>query len=209
MVRPPQGNENRQPVILRSFVESVNIYEVTDLELEKLMEGSPATVQLNFAIGLLSCSLTLIVTLFTVDIASDRTFAVFLCGAIVGVILSIYFFVVSWKKRGSISKVIQGIKERTLSDEDTSDLDIYEIAPFLRKIRDLEAGHKFLSIKWLRETIFAENPEAQEALQICIEKQYLTTYKIDNPRHKSRQVSCCKINQNKREIRKILELEKA
>jgi len=50
----PQNTEDSKPLrVRRGRVESVDLYEIKDSELEIFQRGSPADLQLNFAIFLL------------------------------------------------------------------------------------------------------------------------------------------------------------
>ena len=54
-------------LIRRGRVDSLNIYEVKEHELELLEKGSAGTLQFNFAIFLFSIALTCIIALATAD----------------------------------------------------------------------------------------------------------------------------------------------
>ncbi|MCH7699813.1 MAG: hypothetical protein IH865_12810 [Chloroflexi bacterium] len=71
----------------------------------------------------------------------------------------------------------------------------YDWNPFLRRIRSLQTTHQFLAVKWLRETKFADEPEAQNALQVAIDRSMLVTYFRDNPKKPQFPTLCCKLNQ--------------
>ncbi len=83
----------------------------------------------------------------------------------------------------------------------------YNWIPFIRKIRDMEANpnRKFLSVRWLRETIFSRDPEAQEALQIAIDRLMLSTYYQDNTKNPKFPTLCCKLNQDHPVVNQILQ----
>jgi len=81
----------------------------------------------------------------------------------------------------------------------------YNWTPFVRRVRDLEEQHQFLSVKWLREKKFASDPEAQEALQVAIDRSMLSTYYIDNPKNPNFPTLCCKLNREHPVVRKILD----
>jgi hypothetical protein len=72
----------------------------------------------------------------------------------------------------------------------------YNWTPFIRRIRDLQASHRFLAVKWLRETKFSDDPEAQEALQVAIDRSMLATYYRDNPKKPQFPTLCCKLDQD-------------
>jgi hypothetical protein len=81
----------------------------------------------------------------------------------------------------------------------------YNWTPFIRRIRDLENTHPFLSVKWLRENRFAREPQTQEALQVAIDRRMLETYHLDNPNNPSFPTLCCKLNPEHSIASRILE----
>lgn len=72
----------------------------------------------------------------------------------------------------------------------------YDWGPFIRRIADLERKNRFLSVKWLHQTIFADDPGNRTALQVAIdENKVLITYKLENPKKPGSQPTlCCKLN---------------
>ena len=110
------------PVKIRrgSFGE-LTIHEVADYELEKLerlAHESPDSLYLNFAIFLLSTSMSFFVALLSADVSS-RVFTVFVVittvGLLVGVLLLILGLkkLIVWrKKRSSLSDLIREIRSR-------------------------------------------------------------------------------------------------
>jgi hypothetical protein len=203
MEREHHGGD--QPTILRGMIRSLTIYDITDSELENLSKGSSATLDLNFAIGLCSSATSFLIALLTSDIKSSGTQNFFYCATILGFVLGSYLFFKWFRQRRSVSAIVNTIRERA-SNVCAEEPPVYDLAPFLRKIRDLEESHKFLSVKWLRENKFSDNNEAQEALQICIDKKYLETYRLDNPKNPKRPVLCCRLNHNNPEIKRILDI---
>jgi len=82
---------------------------------------------------------------------------------------------------------------------------LYDWVLFVRRIRDLEAHNKFLSVKMLREKAFAREPETQEALQIAIDREMLLTYYVDNPKNPRFPTLACKLNREHPVARDILQ----
>ncbi len=60
------------PAVRRARIGRLNIYEVSDSELQLLERGSPESLYLNFAIFLLSAALSFLTALFTTEIPSAR-----------------------------------------------------------------------------------------------------------------------------------------
>lgn len=81
----------------------------------------------------------------------------------------------------------------------------YNWIPFMRKIRDLENSHKFLSIKWLREKRFSSDTESQEALQVAIDKSMLSIYYQDNPKKPKYPTQCCRLNKDHQLVKGTLQ----
>jgi len=198
--------KNGQPMIIRRMVSSLTLYEITDYDLDKLAKGSSATIQLNFAIGLLSCGVAFLIALLTTEIKANKVFSAFVCATLIGFIGGVFFLIIWKRQKSSVSKVIDEIKKREPIESKSNKSAIYDLAPFLRRIRDLEKEHRFLSVKWLREKKYGNNPEAQEALQICLDKGYLKTYRQKNPRHPNRPVLSCKLNRENNDLKKILDI---
>ena len=109
-------------VIKRGRVDSVNLYEVKENELELLENGSPATLQLNFAIFLFSMALTTITTLATATFKWPIVESIFTFVSVIGVILGAYLFIAWWRTRISIRKLITKIKERIPPDVTSSEV---------------------------------------------------------------------------------------
>lgn len=81
----------------------------------------------------------------------------------------------------------------------------YNWTPFVRRIRDIEETHEFLSVKWLREKRFSDEPEYQEALQVAIDRSMVLTHYIDNPYNPEFPTKCCKLNREHATVIEVLE----
>lgn len=87
------------------------IYEVTELELQQLKEGSPVALHLNFSIFLLSTCLSFLVALMTTQV-SGKTYVWFVV-VIVGTGLISTVLGGFWlKNRNRSSDIVKKIKER-------------------------------------------------------------------------------------------------
>ena len=98
--------------VRRGRVDSVNLYEVKENELEILENGEPTSIQLNFAIFLLSIAFTGILTLCSATFSSTLLQNAFLFSTIVGCILGFYLLIIGWRGRKSIKSIIKTIKDR-------------------------------------------------------------------------------------------------
>jgi len=118
MATTPQGNEDNKPLrIRRGRVESVDLYEIKDSELELFRKGSPADLQLNFAIFLLSLAFTAIAALSTATFPEKNVHTTFIVIAVVGILMGAYLLI-SWiRNRTSLSDVCDGIRRRIKEPE--------------------------------------------------------------------------------------------
>ncbi len=98
--------------IRRGRVDSVDLYEVKENELELLEKGSPANLQLNFSVFLLSIAFSAILTLATATIKWPIMETVFVVVAVIGILLGIYLFISWCRTRTSIASIIVTIRNR-------------------------------------------------------------------------------------------------
>ena len=112
------GNKNAlgSTKVRKSFVEYVNIYEVTESELDTLESGGKGGVYLDFAIGVVSIAITCLTALFTCDFKFPWMFNIFVCFSIIGIIGGALLLILWHKESKSTKQVITKIKER-LKDE--------------------------------------------------------------------------------------------
>jgi hypothetical protein len=111
-------NQDDKPIrIRRGRVESVDLYEIKDTELEIFRRGSPADLQLNFAIFLLSLAFTAIAALYTAKFNNDNVHTTFIVVAVVGILMGLYL-IISWlRNRTSLTTVCDRIRERIKEPE--------------------------------------------------------------------------------------------
>lgn len=103
--------------VRKSIVEYVNIYEVTENELDLLESGGQSSLMMDIAISLLSIAITCIISLVTSTFANETTKYSFLFGSIVCSIVGVILLLLSLKSRKRVSKIIKEIKAR-LKDEE-------------------------------------------------------------------------------------------
>jgi len=109
-------NVQNQIKINRGRVQSVSVYEITERELSILEIGPQSSIFLNFAIFLLSVSISFLIALFTTTIASERTFAIFVVITAVGLVAGMVLLAVWYRGHRSVSDTIVKIKGRISSD---------------------------------------------------------------------------------------------
>lgn len=117
-----RGNEATENVrIRRARVDCVNLYEVKEDELDILEKGSPATIQLNFAIFLLSIAASSVVALCTTkDYKYPMAETLFAIIAVIGLFGGIYLLIMWLRTRQSISAIVKTIRQRMPDDSEES-----------------------------------------------------------------------------------------
>jgi len=108
--RVDQGEDG--PRISRGRFDSLVLYEVTEDELDVLEKGSPSSIFLNFAIFLLSVSISFFAIIFTVEVTPLSKFVVFLIVALVGLIIGSVLLVLWFRSRKTSKTVVRKIKKR-------------------------------------------------------------------------------------------------
>ena len=141
------------PVIRRGRVDSVNLYEVKENELEILEKGSTATLQFSFAIFLFSIAFACIVALLTCDFKWETARFIFIVVSIVGVIVGIAMLISSLRSKQSIKNVISTIRSRIDEDpaqwKDSGTMDVVQLIRYREDLnRNLGLGK-------------VENPDSQ------------------------------------------------
>jgi hypothetical protein len=122
--------------INRGKLDSLNIYEVSERELQTIETGSNDSIFLNFGIFFLSVAISFFIVLFTVDFFYDDRddllikFIVFLCVAILTLIGSIICFVAWWRNKDdfktTIAEIKKRIKQEVIETSDDESIDVTE-----------------------------------------------------------------------------------
>lgn len=112
MLDPNSPYSDEKLLIRRGRVDSLNIYEVKEHELELLEKGAAGTLQFNFAIFLFSIALTCIAALATADFKWDIVKSIFVFTTVVGLIVGSYFMLSWWRTRTSLKEVVSVIRSR-------------------------------------------------------------------------------------------------
>ena len=137
------NSENTTPVgvdstvkVRRGRVDCVTLYDVSESELDQLEAGSPATLQLNFAIFCFSLSITAGTSLVTADFKNEKWMIAFMIASLVGIVLGA-FFIFAWNRnRKSVHKLINRIRQRVQSETSTS---------AIVSIQDRDGKHEFVA----------------------------------------------------------------
>jgi hypothetical protein len=101
----------RLPVRFATLGE-IRIYWVYEHELDTLAHGTANALFLNFALFLLPISITLLVTLLTTTIPSDRLFYGFLTVALTTAIAGILLLSLWWRSYKSAGDLLRTIQAR-------------------------------------------------------------------------------------------------
>lgn len=118
----PRGVDDEVLRVRRAKVDSVDLYEIKDHELDQLETGSPGDVQLNWAVFLLSLAFASITTLATVEnFVHPMAENVFLFVAIVGIILGLYLISEWYRMRKSLKSLCTKIRQRMVEVSDVGD----------------------------------------------------------------------------------------
>lgn len=98
--------------VRRGRVESVDLYEIKDSELDLLEKGSPADLQLNFAIFLVSTAFASLASLLTSTFPDQITKTVFVVIAVVGFLGGAYLLLTWYRNHTSLRTICKRIRER-------------------------------------------------------------------------------------------------
>ena|SRR5271157_2034938 len=113
MTTLPKADGNDDTLrVRRGRVESVDLYEIKDSELDLFEKGSPSDLQLNFAIFLLSLAFSAVVALSTATFANHTVQTAYLVVAVVGVLLGAYLLIAWRRNRTSAKHLCVSIRRR-------------------------------------------------------------------------------------------------
>jgi hypothetical protein len=100
------------PAVRRAPIERLDIYEISETELQILERGSPESIFLNFAIFLMSVTISFLIALLTTEIQSSRTFAVFVVVTVVGFVSGAVLLALWLWHRRSTATIFEQIRRR-------------------------------------------------------------------------------------------------
>ena len=116
MIDNENTQDKNQLKINRGRFDSLNIFEVTEAELEIIEKGSPNSIYLNFAIFLLTIASQSLITLLTVKVQSTTVFSIFVISCGVGVVLGSLLLALWYRHRSDFNKVIKKVRDRLKND---------------------------------------------------------------------------------------------
>lgn len=100
------------PSVRYAPLSELNVYAVYEYQLDALARGSSNSILLNFAVFLLPIAITLLVTLLTTTIPSDRLFLGFLSVAVITAIAGIVLLLLWWRNHREAEDLLRAIKAR-------------------------------------------------------------------------------------------------
>ena len=112
MADPNSPHRDEKLLIRRGRVDSLNIYEVKEHELELLEKGQVGTLLLNLGIFLFSIAFTCIAALATADFRSPVAETIFIFIIVVGILGGLCLILIWWKTKQSIREVVSIIRNR-------------------------------------------------------------------------------------------------
>lgn len=104
------------PAIRRARIDNLDIYEISEQELQLLERGSPESVYLNFAVFLLSSAVSLLSALVTMSVASLHVFTVFVVLTSIGFVGGVFLLCLWFRNRESTLAVLAQIRRRMPPD---------------------------------------------------------------------------------------------
>jgi hypothetical protein len=120
MSTAPKESSSEKPLrVRRGRVDSVDLYEIKDTELDVLEKGSPADLQLNFAIFLLSQAFAAACALATATFSDAIVRTTFIVVLVVGVLLGGYLLLSWYRNRTSLKSICERIRSRIPPEEAT------------------------------------------------------------------------------------------
>lgn len=131
----PNNEDNKPLLIRRGKVESVDIYEIKDNELDLFEKGSPSDLQLNFCIFLLSIAFSAIVALTTATFANPTIHTTFVVVAVVGILIGAYLLI-SWSRNRTSVKAACDIIRRRIKE--TTSIDVISKAALIPQAASVE-----------------------------------------------------------------------
>ncbi len=105
--------DENQPIIKRGRVDSLNIFEIREDELNTIEKGSTTSLYLNFAIFLLSIAASFLIALLTSDFKDKLfTFTIFCVVTAVGFVIGLILLIMWFREKDEFKEVIKTIRQR-------------------------------------------------------------------------------------------------
>ena len=105
--------DESQPKIKRGRVDSLNIFEIREDELNTIEKGSTTSLFLNFSIFLLSIAASFLIALLTSDFKEKLlTFTIFCVVTAVGFVIGLILLILWFREKDEFKEVIKTIRQR-------------------------------------------------------------------------------------------------
>lgn len=78
------------------------------------------------------------------------------------------------------------------------------LADVIRTLAHLEEKLPFVSVKYLRQKVFASGPDLQRNFQFAIDSGILKTYAVENPSNRAHPTTACKLNRDHPLVKLVL-----
>jgi hypothetical protein len=110
-IQHPPGS-SLLPAIRVAPLGVLRVYPIYEEELNQFAQGSPVQLCLNFALALLASGLSFLANLLATDIASIKTFNVFVILTALFLLVGTVLLTVWWKLHRSTKNLAQRIRDR-------------------------------------------------------------------------------------------------
>lgn len=98
--------------VRRGRVESVDLYEIKDHELDELERGSPANLQFNIAVSLISIAFSFLACIATSTFEKPYYATLYTIVMVVGFVVGAVLLIMWNQSRGSVSALCKKIRSR-------------------------------------------------------------------------------------------------
>ncbi|MDG3007249.1 hypothetical protein [Paludisphaera mucosa] len=112
---PPRKNQNPRPtppIVVYAPLGELKVYELSEAEFERLAEGPTGQLHLNFALAMLPTALSILVTLQTATIESNRIYTSYLVAFWLLLVQGLISLFRWWHSNRSHQKLIDDIRAR-------------------------------------------------------------------------------------------------
>jgi len=107
----PQSQQ-MPPAVQTGSAPQLKIHQISEDELVQLENGPAGQVHLSFALALLPAALTILITLQTVEIVSNRIYSTYLIFLILFACQGLYHLIRWWSTGKSLKGLVKEIRNR-------------------------------------------------------------------------------------------------
>ena len=105
-------SSNQPPPVFRvAPLGELRAYTISEEELHELARGGNVSLDLNFAIALLSIWITIVITFWTVSL-SGQVYTSFFCAGLITFIIGVFLLIKGLREYRSTTALVQTIKNR-------------------------------------------------------------------------------------------------